>query len=73
MLRLGNVNGFCMVMGIPTFPKKHVAGAIILNRQHVPILVIKGYREMRSARVAHDVIAGLIRFGGKLLCRKVFY
>ena len=43
-----------------------LAGAIILNRQHVPILVIKGYRETWSARVAHNVIAGLIRFGGKL-------
>ena len=65
MLRLGTCNGLGMVMEFSTFIKQPVGGAIILNRQHVPILVINGYREMRSARVAHNVIAGLIRFGGK--------
>lgn len=47
-------------MALLFFPKKPVAGAIILNRQHVPILVIKGYRETWSAQVAYDVIANLI-------------
>ena len=66
MLWLGTFNGLCMVMEFSNFTKKPVGGAIILNRQNVPRLVIKSYYETRAVWVAYDVIANLIYFGGKL-------